>query len=304
MDKSIPLSQLKVGQRGQIAKVNGRNPLRQRFLDMGLVKDTPLEVVNLAPLGDPMRINVRGYQLAIRKHEAELIEVIPMPSQPQPAKDSTPRQFGFTLPPLQLHKPQVAAQAAGDASLDGLTEHTILLAGNPNCGKSTLFNALTGSHQHVGNWPGKTVEKKEGLWESGDARCRVVDLPGTYSLTAYSMEEIIARKAILEHAADLVVIVADAANLERNLYLVVQILEMGVNALLVLNMWDMLDDAGLKVDPQRLSAQLGIPVLTTTLSKGQGLSELKQAMVAALKNSAPRVRSAAPFQPSASHHCN
>lgn len=301
MDKSIPLSQLKVGQRGQIAKVHGHNPLRQRFLDMGLVKDTPVEVVNFAPLGDPMRINVRGYQLAIRKHEAELIEVVPIPAPPQPAKDSTPRQFGFTLPALQLRQPP--ARAAADLRPAEAAEHTILLAGNPNCGKSTLFNALTGSHQHVGNWPGKTVEKKEGLWESGDTRCRVVDLPGTYSLTAYSMEEIIARTAILEHAADLVVIVADAANLERNLYLVVQILEMGVNALLVLNMWDMLEDAGLKVDPQRLSAQLGIPVLTTTLSKGQGLGQLKQAMLAALKNSAPRTHASTPFQPSASHHC-
>ncbi len=269
----IPLSRLQIGQRGQIAKVHGHNPLRQRFLDMGLVKDTPVEVVNYAPLGDPMRISVRGYQLAIRKHEAELIEVFPLAPEARPAE--TTRQFGLTLPGLRLRR---ASHCEDEACAVGEAARTILLAGNPNCGKSTLFNALTGSHQHVGNWPGKTVEKKEGLWLDEGQRCRVVDLPGTYSLTAYSIEEIIARSAILEQNADLVVIVADAANLERNLYLVVQILEMGVNALLALNMWDMLEDAGLKIDPQLLSKRLGIPVVPTTLSKGEGLDQLKRAM--------------------------
>ena len=155
-------------------------------------------------------------------------------------------------------------------------EWTILLAGNPNCGKSTLFNLLTGSHQHVGNWPGKTVEMKEGLWVDAGRRCRVIDLPGTYSLTAYSMEEIIARDAILNTGCDLVVIVLDAANLERNLYLVVQILEMGVPALLALNMWDMALANGIHIDTHRLSERLHVPVASTTLSKGAGLPALKE----------------------------
>ena len=277
----VLLSQLQKGQRAQITRVNGRNPLRQRFLDMGLVKDTPLEVVNFAPLGDPMRINVRGYQLAIRKHEADLIEVLPLSHSPAAPEQNQPRQFGLTLPALHLHQHGASPEILPDC------DHTILLAGNPNCGKSTLFNALTGSHQHVGNWPGKTVEKKEGLWMGDGLRCRVVDLPGTYSLTAYSMEEIIARTAILEQTADLVVIVADAANLERNLYLVVQILEMGVRALLVLNMWDMVEDAGLEINPRLLSQRLGIPVITTTLSKGEGLGELKRAMLAEISKTSP-----------------
>jgi ferrous iron transport protein B len=131
-------------------------------------------------------------------------------------------------------------------------QHTIALAGNPNAGKSTLFNALTGARQHVGNWPGKTVEKKEGTWQHGDLEYEVVDLPGTYSLTAYSLEEVIARDYIVDEQPDVVVTVVDSANLERNLYLVVQILEMGAKVVVALNMSDIAESRGIKIDVPKL----------------------------------------------------
>jgi ferrous iron transport protein B len=156
-----------------------------------------------------------------------------------------------------------------------MANYTIALAGNPNAGKSTIFNLLTGARQHVGNWPGKTVEKKEGTWTYNGTEYTIVDLPGTYSLTAYSMEEIIARDYIIEEQPGVVVVVVDAANLERNLYLVLQILEMGANIVLVLNMMDIAEARGIKIDVPKLSAALGVPVVRTTANKARGMEQLK-----------------------------
>ncbi len=152
---------------------------------------------------------------------------------------------------------------------------TIALAGNPNAGKTTIFNALTGLRQHTGNWPGKTVEKKEGEIEHGDMTINIVDLPGTYSLTAYSPEEIIARDYIIEERPDVVINVVDATNLERNLYLTVQILELDVPVVLALNMTDDLHKDGSKINADQLSQLLGnIPVVSTTANQGKGITEL------------------------------
>jgi ferrous iron transport protein B len=156
-----------------------------------------------------------------------------------------------------------------------MTDLTIALAGNPNAGKSTIFNALTGLHQHTGNWPGKTVEKKEGQVEYGSLKINIVDLPGTYSLTAYSPEEVIARDFIIEQRPDAVINVVDATNLERNLYLTVQILELDVPVVMALNMADDLQKDGAKIDIGQLSSLLGnIPVVPTTANQGKGISEL------------------------------
>jgi ferrous iron transport protein B len=161
---------------------------------------------------------------------------------------------------------------------------TIALAGNPNAGKSTLFNQLTGARQHVGNWPGKTVEKKEGRFSYNGIDFNVVDLPGAYSLSAYSLEEQIARDFIVKEKPAVVVNVIDAANLERNLYLTSQILETGIPLLMVLNMMDVAHRRGIEIDVPKMSKLLGgVPVITTTASKREGLESLKQAIVDMVK---------------------
>ena len=164
--------------------------------------------------------------------------------------------------------------------------YRIALAGNPNCGKTTIFNELTGAHQHVGNWPGKTVEQKTGVLKKDDLQIEITDLPGTYSLNAYSMEEIIARDFLIEENPDLVICVVDAANLERNLYLTVQILELGMPTLIVLNMTDIADHRGIKIDVEQLGQAMRSPVVCTTAREGKGVHELAKKIfeLAASKN--------------------
>lgn len=164
-----------------------------------------------------------------------------------------------------------------------MTQIHVALAGNPNAGKSSIFNALTGSRQHVGNWPGKTVEKKEGHFSQDGIEIKVVDLPGTYSLTAFSPEEVIARDYILNEKPDVVVTVLDSANLERNLYLAVQVLELGVPVVAALNMSDVADSRGIKIDTAQLSLALKSPVVRTVARENQGLKELAQTIIKTAK---------------------
>lgn len=161
-----------------------------------------------------------------------------------------------------------------------MDKFTVALAGNPNCGKTSIFNQLTKSHQHVGNWPGKTVEKKEGTFEHKGEKITVVDLPGTYSLSAFSVEEIIARDFIMNARPDVVVTVLDASNLERNLYLAVQILELGARLIVDLNMSDVAQANGLEIDVEQLSDALQSSVIQTVANKGTGLEDLKDEILA------------------------
>jgi ferrous iron transport protein B len=169
-----------------------------------------------------------------------------------------------------------------------MTDLTIALAGNPNAGKTTIFNALTGLRQHTGNWPGKTVERKEGEIEYNGRTIRIVDLPGTYSLTAYSPEEIIARDFIIEQRPDLVINVVDATNLERNLYLTLQLLELEVPLILALNMTDELQQEGAKINVDQLSQLLGnVPIVQTAANKGMGIAELLKKVLQTARSNEP-----------------
>jgi ferrous iron transport protein B len=162
----------------------------------------------------------------------------------------------------------------------------LALAGNPNAGKSTIFNALTGSHQHVGNWPGKTVEQKSGHFQYQDYTIEIVDLPGTYSLAAFSPEEMIARDYLINEQPDAVITVLDASNLERNLYLAVQVLELGIPTIIVLNMTDVAEAKGLQIDDQRLSQALHSPIIRTVAREGKGIDTLIQGVIAAAEDGA------------------
>lgn len=168
-----------------------------------------------------------------------------------------------------------------------MKEITLALVGNPNSGKTTVFNNLTKTHQYVGNWPGVTVEKKEGTCRYNDYRIKVVDLPGVYSLTAYSLDEIIARDFIVEKRPDVVVDIVDASNLERNLYLTVQLLEMGARLVVALNMMDEADERSLRIDVERLSSRLGVPVVPMVASRNRGTEELLKKIVEVAEKKAP-----------------
>ena len=165
--------------------------------------------------------------------------------------------------------------------------YRVALAGNPNAGKSTIFNALTGERQHTGNWPGKTVARKEGEFAIDGTPVHVIDLPGTYSLTAYSAEEIVTRDYLIHDQPDAVITVVDASNLERNLYLVVQMLELGLPLLVALNMTDIAATRGLNIDADRLAARLGVPVITTVATRSAGLDDLKHHLLHMIEHHAP-----------------
>ena len=167
---------------------------------------------------------------------------------------------------------------------------TIGLAGNPNCGKTTVFNNLTGTSQHVGNWPGVTVEKKEGTTNHKGLKINIIDLPGVYGLTAYSLDEVVARNFVVEEKPDVVVDIVDASNIERNLYLTVQLLEMGANLVVALNMTDLAKDRGYKINVEKLSHLLGVAVVSMVASRNQGTQELLDEIVRAAQNDTPRKR--------------
>jgi ferrous iron transport protein B len=276
-----PLGQLHIGQQARITQVGGQNPLRQRFLDMGLVRGTLIQVVNQAPLGDPLELNVRGYNLALRRREADLIQVELVETPPPPAAPPPARRYEFGLPGLRLRAARPAAARRQPAAALAQPRATILLAGNPNCGKSTSSTLTSTSMLATG---------RADDWAKGPVAvaCRLPGgyLPSAYSLAAYSLGRSSPGMPSCR-PADLVVIVADAANLERNLYLVVQILEMGVRAVLALNMWDVAQSEGISIDRHKLAARLGIPVVPTALNQGGGLEELKQAILQALDGLPP-----------------
>jgi len=272
------LEDLTPGQSGTILSIaNKSGTVKRRLVDMGLTPGTEVRVTKIAPLGDPIEVSLRGYELSLRKADAGQIVM----GQPRPRSSGAARAAMTRRDPetarrqLKAHEHELA-EHSGRYDPAAHDRHTmrIALAGNPNCGKTTLFNALTGSNQYVGNWPGVTVEKKEGTAHIGDRTVTVVDLPGIYSLSPYSMEEIVARDFIIGEAPDCVIDIVDATNLERNLYLTVQLLELERPTVLALNFMDEVEKRGDKIDVARLSKELGVPVIPITARTGEGIEEL------------------------------
>ena len=272
------LQELSPGESGMIVSVgNQSGAVKRRLVDMGLTPGTVVKVTKIAPLGDPLEVSLRGYELSLRKEDAGQIQIGPVQAKPQAAsKPGAPdperdrRQLRDHVHELEHHEKPYDHNAHDTRTMK------LALVGNPNCGKTTLFNALTGSNQYVGNWPGVTVEKKEGTAHLGDRSITVVDLPGIYSLSPYSMEEIVARDFIIGEGPDAVIDIVDATNLERNLYLTVQLLELERPLVLALNFMDEVKARGDQIDVERLSKELGVPVVPITAKTGEGLDELLQ----------------------------
>lgn len=261
------LSELKTGEKGVIVKVLGHGGFRKRIVEMGFIKGKTVEVLLNAPLKDPIKYKVMGYEISLRRQEAAMIEVI---SEEEIKKQTTQPDY---------HKGLSEDIHLGDEQLKRLAlgkRRTINVAfvGNPNCGKTSLFNIASGSHEHVGNYSGVTVDAKEGYFDFQGYHFRIVDLPGTYSLSAFSPEEIYVRRHIIDETPDIIINVVDSSNLERNLYLTTQLIDMNVRMVIALNMYDELEASGNTLDYVKLGQLFGIPMLPTVGRTGKGIDEL------------------------------
>ena len=266
------LRNLKIGERGRIAAVGGEGELRQHFLDMGLIPGADVEMIKLAPMGDPMEIMIHGYELTLRMDDAARIDVEPLREGELPEAETKASADMETEHPGLGEGGRYHVEADADPLPDDQVL-TFALAGNQNCGKTTLFNQLTGSNQHVGNFPGVTVDQKSGPIR-GNSMTKVVDLPGIYSLSPYSSEELVSRKFILEEHPTGIINIVDATNIERNLYLTMQLMELNVPMVLALNMMDEVQGNGGSIDINRMEDMLGIPVVPISAAKNQGIDEL------------------------------
>ncbi len=260
----------KPGQSARILRVGGEGSLRQHFLDMGMIPGAEITVVKLAPMGDPMELRVHGYELTLRLQDAEKIdaELIKAPSAAL-RPDSFPRE---RFHPGLGEEGKFHPKGTGDPLPEEETL-SFALVGNQNSGKTTLFNQLTGSNQHVGNFPGVTVDRKDGAIRGYPNTC-ITDLPGIYSMSPYSSEELVSRNFVLKEKPKAIINIVDATNIERNLYLSMQLLEMGVPMVIALNMMDEMTGNGGAVDVNAMEAMLGVPVVPISASKNQGVDEL------------------------------
>jgi ferrous iron transport protein B len=256
------LADLHVGQRARVRKVLSNGLIRRRLLDLGFVPGTPVDVLLESPLGDPRLYRVRETNIALRRADARTVEMADRPD-PENRGHRAALTHGRPNGPGPGRPP------------DNGFHYRVAIAGNPNTGKSTVFNALTGLRQHVGNWPGKTVTRNTGTFIDRGKRIQLVDLPGTYSLLSASVEEEIARDFILFGAPDCTVAVADATALERNLNLVFQILEITDRAVVCLNLIDEARRRGIRILRKKLEKDLGVPVVLTAARYGEGLVRLK-----------------------------
>lgn len=261
------LSELQTGEKGVIIKVMGHGGFRRRIIEMGFIKGKTVEVLLNAPLKDPIKYKIMGYEISLRRQEAAMIEVM----SEEEARES--------MQETHFHDPIAEDIPVSEAKLKGIASGkrrtiNVALVGNPNCGKTSLFNVASGSHEHVGNYSGVTVDAKEGHFDFQGYHFRLVDLPGTYSLSAYSPEELYVRKHIIDETPDVIINVVDAGNLERNLYLTAQLIDMNVRMVVALNMYDALLHSGNTLDHKKLGQLFGVPIVPTVSRTGKGIDNL------------------------------
>ena len=264
------LKNVKIGETVRVTKLNGEGALRQHFLDMGVIPGAEITVVKFAPRGDPMELLIHGYKLTLRLDDADKIEVEPAEKKTKTAHYE--RSYKTTSHPGLGEGGKYHPKGSGDPLPEGTTL-TFALVGNQNCGKTTLFNQLTGSNQHVGNFPGVTVDRKDGVIKE-HPETLVTDLPGIYSMSPYTSEEIVSRNFVLEEKPKAIINIVDSTNIERNLYLTMQLLEMDVPMVVALNMMDELTSNGGSIDVNKMELRLGVPVVPISASKNEGVDEL------------------------------
>lgn len=281
------LNDLSVGKSAKIVGVGGEGALRQHFLDMGVIPGAEVTVIKLAPLGDPMELQIHGYELSIRMDDAAKIEIEEITSRSR--SHVFPERIGLSEHPGIGEEGRYHIEAEADPLPEG-ARLSFALVGNQNCGKTTLFNALTGSNQHVGNFPGVTVDRKSGSIK-GYPETILTDLPGIYSMSPYSIEEIVSRNYVLDEHPTAIINILDATNIARNLYLTMQLLELGIPMVIALNMMDEVYGNGGSIDINALEEELGVPVVPISASKGEGIEELVgHAIHIARNREKPRVR--------------
>lgn len=259
------LSELRTGEKGVIVKVLGHGGFRKRIVEMGFIKGKTVEVILNAPLKDPIKYRLLGYEISLRRQEADMIEVV----SEQEARTMQNPYHGSITEDVPVPESELVALAKGKRRTIN-----VALAGNPNCGKTSLFNIASGAHEHVGNYSGVTVDAKEGFFDFQGYHFRIVDLPGTYSLSAYTPEELYVRKHIIEETPDVIINVVDSSNLERNFYLTTQLIDMNVRMVIALNMYDELEASGNKLDYTQLSQLIGVPMVPTVCRRGEGVDKL------------------------------
>ncbi|MDO4186484.1 MAG: ferrous iron transport protein B [Bacteroidales bacterium] len=268
------LSELNTGDKGVVVKVLGHGGFRKRIVEMGFIKGKMVEVLLSAPLRDPVKYRIMGYEISLRREEASMIEIISMEEAKhleslQHSDVTLPDNHGLIGEDVELNEEQMKLLA-----LHKRRTINVALVGNPNCGKTSLFNIASGAHEHVGNYSGVTVDAKEGHFEFEGYTFNIVDLPGTYSLSCYSPEELYVRKQIVEKTPDIVINVVDASNLERNLYLTTQLIDMNLRTVVALNMYDELESSGNKLDYRLLGQLFGVPMIPTVCRSGKGIDLL------------------------------
>lgn len=274
------LDKLEISASGRIKAVNGLGQRRQHFLDMGLIPDAVVKLVKFAPLGDPMEVMLHGYALTLRKADAALIEVEPCSPSDEAEGINHQDDEQLYITTLHDHNAHPGLGEGGiyhdkthEQALPQGTTLTFALAGQQNCGKTTLFNQLTGANQHVGNFPGVTVDRKDGIIK-GHPDTQVTDLPGIYSLSPYTSEEVVSREFIMQQKPKVIINIVDANNIERNLYLTMQLMELGMPMVLALNMMDEVRNNGGSILMNEMEQILGLPVVPISASRNEGINEL------------------------------